>query len=330
MLCPISKQCMGADMSEFDQQKPHSSQAGKSESRERMPDGSIRIRKRVRKKRDREGAFGKNNKSNKLVKVVSILLLLLTIFTLSYSFYRYINRPKQFAGSRDIKQFETDDFTVAEEKWIGKSPREIADGFINAKSIAERLEYVNDPIKVKESMQNFYEVGLGKDEEIESIVKFPVMNRPQDAFRAAPDFENYVVIIKGDKKRLLAIVKTVHGCKVDFPSYARTCSASWADILEGKVKEADVRVLIGLGNYFNYAYMDDQKWGCLAMTSSDLGGDIINVYFDKSNAIFSPLLDAETIRSRRVFLRIKSTSPESLSHKQFELVEVLSPDWTYP
>ena len=78
-----------------------------------------------------------------------------------------------------------------------------------------------------------------------------------------------VVFPNGDT-RLLSVVPTPDGSKVDWDCYARYCDASWDAIAAARVKAAKVRIFARPTRYFNFGFSDEDVWSCYSITSPDL------------------------------------------------------------
>jgi hypothetical protein len=122
-------------------------------------------------------------------------------------------------------------------------------------------------------------------------------------------------------------VKTPAGGRVDFPAFIRQCSAPWSAILDGTVREADVRVFVAADNYHNFAYSDETKWRNYTLSTPDCE-EALHLYLPAGSGLEGemPLHLAEP--PRRMFLRIRHTSPDNLARRQFELVAIVAPGWT--
>lgn len=70
--------------------------------------------------------------------------------------------------------------------------------------------------------------------------------------------------------RMLNVMETADGLRVDWDSYARYCSESWDALLSGEASSAEVRVFVSPGDYHNVPFEDEEKWTCFRLMSPDL------------------------------------------------------------
>jgi len=220
------------------------------------------------------------------------------------------------------------DLITNREVWQGPLPQQLAEAFVKAATDDDRLKLVRHPEQVADSLRSWYRDGPGRTEEVAAVVALvqPVQP-PQLNPGAEIEHAHFMVELTDGGRRLLAIMKSPTGGKVDFPCYARQCSAPWSAILGGQVVQADVRAFVAGDLYYNFAYSDDTVWHNLTLTSPDLEGTL-HLYVRRDASGLKELLEMPPSQPRRLFLKITHTSPENLAHRQFEVLEILAPDWT--
>ncbi len=206
----------------------------------------------------------------------------------------------------------------AESVFIGQ-PIAIARAFAEAEDLEARLELVRHPEEVRKRLERYPEqavseiptgihaAGIGTDGE----KQYPI-------FKA--EFAN------GDA-RLISVLATPDGLKVDWDCYARNGSATWEEFTTGKVKEATFRVFVRKGAYFNFDYSDEKKWRCYRMISPEMPDGIyafVEAYSETAVAI------AEALRDKgleRMILTVRADNAESLARRQVRIVSVESRGW---
>lgn len=80
----------------------------------------------------------------------------------------------------------------------------------------------------------------------------------------------YSVSLESGDFRLLNVLETADGLKVDWDSYARYCSVGWAKLAKGYYStSAVVRVFAQPGFYYVGDYADQEKWVCFKLATVD-------------------------------------------------------------
>ena len=70
-------------------------------------------------------------------------------------------------------------------------------------------------------------------------------------------------------RRLLYVVGTDEGPRVDWDAYVRYGTAAWELFLQGEVAEATVRVFPSASDYFDGSFKDREKWSAYALKSPE-------------------------------------------------------------
>lgn len=146
--------------------------------------------------------------------------------------------------------------------------------------------------------------------------------------------EAAVVYFSGTRNRLAFFSPDEKGdWRLDFDAFDRHVSPDWDTLLSGKPVEGTVRVFLSPDSYYNGIYRDDSHWACFGMASPD--SDVLMFGYvprdSRQNTALTNILAAAangTNRSKsvRVTLGIKHSS--ETDHRQFEIVRVLSDDWS--
>ncbi len=278
-----------------------------------------------------EKAFGRERKAWSFKTRVQVTTLVLFLVlgcgaTLAWLLTRKPEPKTAAAPAVEVVPEFSD--AAAKEKWVGPSPRRIADAFLEAKSDAERLKWVRDPEQVAPLLAEWYATGPGSREEVETVLLREVPPNSSRINLGSPaEHARFLVRMKDGERRQLSILRTPEGGKVDFACFIRHCSAPWPAILSGEVAEADVRVLVMPDAYHNFNYLDETKWVSFALSSPDME-ERIHLYAPVDLPNLREMPRGWLKEPRQMFLRIKHTSRENLARKQFELVEILAPGWT--
>jgi len=199
-------------------------------------------------------------------------------------------------------------------------PREIADAFLASADAKERLPWVRNPKDVAKRMNLYPEEALNHAvEKLTPLGSASVQNMV---------FARFVAKFPNGNKRLLCVLATDDGPKVDWDAYARYGSASWESILQGTAGPAEVRVFLKRGYYYTYNYRDDTIWQCYKVISPDTQEPIY--VYARSDSQRGKLLAATFLgrrsRNQRMTLTI-SSSEGGHKHGQFTIDRVHSIGW---
>ena len=199
-------------------------------------------------------------------------------------------------------------------------PREIADAILASTDPTERLKWVRNPEDVAKHLQFYPEEALSHPVETLSPLERASV---QDIV-----FARYMASFANGNKRLLCVVATENGPKVDWDAYARYGAADWEAITEGTASPVEVRVFLKRGNYYTYSYGDDSVWQCYQVTSPDTKEAI---YFyarsdSKGGQLLASTFPEGSNHMQRMTLTISSTE-DGLKHGQFNIDRIHAFDW---
>jgi len=202
----------------------------------------------------------------------------------------------------------------------GPEPAVVAENFCHAASQAERLKWVRQAADVGAAMAGFFSDGAGAHETVSKLA--PILAGEQE-----PDLSTrFAVTLDGGGRRLLCVVRENGEAKVDFKAYARHGSATWDDLLDGKVTKArEVRVSIQKDDYYNYGFSHEESWQNFKATSPDLESSLY-FYLVKSHPSAKALEQLSSKNPVRVTLSIRALG-DSQRKRQFEITKVLGIGW---
>jgi hypothetical protein len=199
-------------------------------------------------------------------------------------------------------------------------PLEIAEAFIASTNPQQRLQWVRNPEDVAKRMLLYPEEALSH----------PVENLIPMSSASAGDmiFARFIASFTNGNKRLLCVLATQEGPKVDWDAYARFGDKSWPSILEGNSGPAEVRVFLKRGYYYTYSYRDDTLWQCYQITSPDIQ-ETIYVYArsdSKGGQLLASTFPEGSTQMQRMALTISSTE-DGLKHGQFNIDRIHAIGW---
>ncbi len=138
----------------------------------------------------------------------------------------------------------------------------VARQFVGTGELDERLGWVRNPAVVRAHLGEYSE---------EARTSVGVVEREQGySLVGGHGRAGFVIALPDERYRLLELIETGGGWRVDWDSYARYCSASWQDLRNGTAEEAEVRVFVSPGSYYNPPFAEQSEWTCFQLTSPDL------------------------------------------------------------
>ena len=212
---------------------------------------------------------------------------------------------------------------AASEKWKGAVPRVVVDNFLGATTLEERLRWVYSPETVRPLVAAFYTTGPGSREKLMDTTSLPPL--PLGTVQAVNEVARFGVIFDDVSKRLLSIVETPQGAKVDFHSYSRHTSVPWPDILEGRVASAEVRVFIFPDNYHGAPFASEADWLSVKGINPDLPADL-TLYARTGTPEAAAMTAALATAPQRVTITISPVG-ESWRQRLFQVTLFHAKEW---
>jgi hypothetical protein len=205
----------------------------------------------------------------------------------------------------------------------GLSARAVAEHFTGATTQEERLKWVRQPEAVAPAMERFFSSGKGSGEAVAKLDGIAPGNLDESIH------ERFAVTMADGTRRLLCLLPTAGGVRVDFKAYARHGSVAWTDLLGGQAAEADeMRVFLEKGDYYNFGFKHEVRWQCFTVTSPDLELPVW-VYLARNDPAHRLLQAAYGPKPVRVTLALRSVGDSHL-RRQFEIIAVHAADWVIP
>lgn len=205
----------------------------------------------------------------------------------------------------------------------GLSARAVAEHFTGATTQEERLKWVRQPDAVAAAMELFFSSGKGSGEVVAKLDAIAPGNLDESIH------ERFAVTMADGTRRLLCLLPTAGGVRVDFKAYARHGSVAWTDLLGGQAVEADeMRLFLEKGDYYNFGFKHEVRWQCFTVTSPDLELPVW-VYLARTDPAHKLLQAAYGPKPVRVTVALRSVGDSHL-RRQFEIVAVRAVDWVVP
>ena len=197
-------------------------------------------------------------------------------------------------------------------------PREVAEAFIKTSDPKERLKWVRNSKEVASRMSSYPAQALTA--EVEQLIELGIVNNGETVVAG------FGAVFSNGQKRLISVLPTPEGPRVDWDGYARYCSATWPQLLSNEAKSAEVRVYAIPADYYNFGY-DENSWDCYALSSPDMES-VVYAYAAKNQK--TALILSHTLswggQPLKMTLQISGTV-DGVKHRQFIIDRVLAYSW---
>lgn len=203
--------------------------------------------------------------------------------------------------------------------------RRVAEAFLLAESYEDKVAHVRFASAVGSSVRKFYG-------EQDSLVHQYTSLKSIDAVETSDlSFLRFVVTEPEGGRRLLAVVATPVGPKVDWPSFARHDQMGWDSFWDRSgEEEIPVRVYLELADYYNFEFEDLNAWQCYAISSPDLD-EVWHGYASRGSDLNRGLRYLVKNGGRpRVILRIKRSEGSNETQRQVLISGIDQAGWIRP
>ena len=202
------------------------------------------------------------------------------------------------------------------------NPHDVIDEFVQAGSVEDRLRLLGGPIDEADVRSHFAEIGP-EESAVELVKPLGYARSGTLSFFAAQ------VRFKSGRSRLLCVLTDPETgeLSIDWHAYARTPSVAWSRLLSGEMPSSSVRVFVGLGDYYNFAFEDSSRFQSYRITSPDLE-TVLYGYVEvgsERHALLNELLEGK--RLQRMIIRLRKPEAASREPTQFMIEEVIANDW---
>ena len=209
-------------------------------------------------------------------------------------------------------------------KLYEKEARQLAEDFGMCSNPQIRLKMSRSPDKVRKHMGSYAEDALSK---------------PADGVRFKDVVDlggimaaRFVAEFADTTSRLICVIATEDGLRVDWDCYARFNAKAIPMLLQGKTKSAELRVFAKKSDYYNFTYRDDKRWTAFELVCPD-SDDIIYAY-SLRNTTTGKLLDsafssAGSQKSVQLTLQL-SADQDAHQRKQFRIDRIYAFGWVRP
>ncbi len=202
----------------------------------------------------------------------------------------------------------------------GLSEKEVALAFLKARSWEERKRFVRNPLEVRARMHAY------PDE----VTAYPIPAAGLSGMGAVMPgglirYHRYGVGMEDGGRRLLCVVQTERGPRVDYDAFARYCSATWEELRDGQ-PAAEARLIVQGGSFYGEPFKDSAKWRCFLLTSPDWPESAWG-YAETTSTTAKVLAQLVEKRPQRVTLALAPPESGSDVHPQFVIERVVADGW---
>ena len=139
--------------------------------------------------------------------------------------------------------------------------RQLAADFAKSSDPTLRLKMCRDPEEVEKRLSSYPPQAV--NEPANDVIFMDVVNL------GGVTTARFFIKFNDETSRLLCIVATTDGLRVDWDCYARYNTKAWPELLNGTVKSAELRIFAQRSDYHSYEYRDDTQWSCFELLSPD-------------------------------------------------------------
>ena len=245
---------------------------------------------------------------------VGVLILLALVGWLAVAAFTSAGR---FSGRKETFTADSQSYSATKA-----AARKLAENFLQAATLDQKLALVRDPERVRPLIESFKPSSpLGKLRDIRDY-------GTEDYIETAIFY--HLATFESGRTRLVCVVGTPAGLKVDWEAYSRQGSATGEELLAGKPLTATVRVLASRSRYYNWAFADEKSYMAIEVSNADWPNGLTAYVKHDSDAgrDLAKFLKGATAPKRFVLkIRVDETTPE---RKQCAVEECVAAGWVYP
>lgn len=219
----------------------------------------------------------------------------------------------------DAKSRQTEEKPDEGPKVAEMSPDDVAAKFLATTDIQKRLELVRNPEEVKERVSEYAYDAANESGYITQVAAY--LENPEG------QMTSFVVGLSGGGVRILDVIETDEGPKVDWDAYARYNEVSWDDLISGSKEKGLMRVFAQTSEMNTGPFSDRQEWDCYILSSPELEGSVL-AYAKKDSPrtelIQEKMRQTRSGRKRFVFELVRHQGEDEAL---FEITQVVGVDW---
>lgn len=263
-----------------------------------------------RAEREDEEAWGRPRRSRAIPRAVGIALGVLALAALVAVAWALVGTGGARRSSAPAAEAAGEQIRAGLE-----SAEEVARSFLAEPDPEQRLRWVCQPDEVRGRLADYPAAARSEPGEIEKMIGH---GGGSTAFAVAmPDGEI----------RLLEVVETPEGPRVDWDAYARYGTASWEDLWSGKTQRGVVRTFCQPSSEAPEPFADREKWTGFRLSSPDMGQ--VALGFAKVGTVREAMMKKVVLGSPRYRQRftLEVVRHEGMDEPLFEITRCLAVGW---
>lgn len=197
------------------------------------------------------------------------------------------------------------------------APPRVAENFALSDSLEERLKWARRPEIIRTRLHRYDPQAID--------VPASIINSIGTSIDPESKYYLYVAIFPDGARRMIAVMGTDEGPRVDFDAYACLHSHPWEDIVGGKVTSARARIIIEPTNYYVRKYQDRERWVSYRI-STEIDEGVLYGYCERDSELHQQLANV-TRTSRGYSILDLKLSPADTNNKQVLITKLHSDDW---
>jgi hypothetical protein len=251
----------------------------------------------------------------RMVTTFGVLLLLILVGWLVYSVWNSRDRQTAISGAEPGAD--------GGESWVGGAPG-LAEKFANAATPEEWFDMVRDPERVAPLIRTFKpRFATGRPLAIQPGGSEPFGDR---------ELYQFTVTYEDGRSRLIHILPTDDGPKVDWESFARSCGADISELKAPTPVEAELRVLVKRARYYNYNFADDRQWRAYELINGDWPETLtgyVSIGSGADDSLLRMVQSGANAPPTRVILQVRAGGEDG-ARGQCEILGVIQQGWVKP
>jgi hypothetical protein len=189
--------------------------------------------------------------------------------------------------------------------------------------VEERLKWTRNPEQVRDHLEWYTQAVCSVPAEFLSMQQSERRNPPGGArcFR-------FSVALRDGGERLLCVVETPEGLRVDWDAFARFGTLPEGGPHRGDFTEAEVRALAKPCHYYDHGFSSEEEWLSFELSSPDWD-DVVYGYaarISRTATILQSLASSADPGGAQVTLTLLGGAQDS-EHRQYLVREILGVGW---